>query len=182
MNTEYEVKILEINKEALIKKIINLGGFLIGNYNQKRYVYDLIPVNKNKWIRLRTNGIETTLTIKEIKKRTIDGTKELEIIVDDFERTNLLLEHLGFKNKGFQENNRSEYILDDIHIDFDKWPMIPEYVEFEGLDKKSVIKIIKKLGFKEKDCVTLAVADVYTKYGFDGKNLSNLSFKMEDKK
>ncbi|HOO68095.1 MAG TPA: CYTH domain-containing protein, partial [Bacilli bacterium] len=112
MDTEYEIRILEINKDEFIKKIVSLGAIHIGDFEQKRYVYDLIPEQESKWIRLRTNGKETTLTIKEIKSKTIDGTKELEIVVSDFEKTNSVLEQLGFKNKGYQENRRSEYILD----------------------------------------------------------------------
>ena len=62
MKTEYEIRILEIDKEEMIKKLENLGAKKIGEYNQKRYVYDLKPIEKEKWIRLRTNGINTTLT------------------------------------------------------------------------------------------------------------------------
>jgi adenylate cyclase class 2 len=180
MNTEYEIRILEINKEEFIKKIMSLGAKHIGDFEQKRYVYDVKPINPNKWIRLRTNGKDTTLTIKEIKSEKIDGTKELEVSVDDFDKTNLMLEDLGFKNKGFQENRRSEYILDDIHIDIDKWPMIPNYVELEGLNKDSVINMVNKLGYKIEDCVEYGVAAIYTHYGYDGPNLTNLSFDMEE--
>ena len=79
MNTEYEIRILEINREEFIKKIMSLGAKHIGDFDQKRYVYDVKPINPDKWIRLRTNGKNTTITIKELKKRSIDGTKELEI-------------------------------------------------------------------------------------------------------
>ncbi|HOP65987.1 MAG TPA: CYTH domain-containing protein [Bacilli bacterium] len=179
MNTEYEIRILGINKEEFVKKIKSMGAKHIGDFFPRRYVYDLIPKEEHKWLRLRTNGYDTTLTIKEIKKQSIDSTKELEITVDDFDKTNLLLESLGFKNKGYQENKRSEYILDNIHIDIDKWPMIPEYVELEGLNKKDVINIIKKLGYQEKDCVALGVSAIYTHYGYDGENLKDLNFDME---
>lgn len=180
MNTEYEIRILEINKEEFIKKIVSLGAKHIGDFDQKRYVYDVKPINPDKWIRLRTNGKNTTLTIKEVKKNSIDGTKELEISVDDFDKTNLILEELGYKNKGIQENRRSEYILDDIHIDIDKWPLVPTYVELEGLNEESVIKMINKLGYKEEDCTTMCVMDIYKHYGYDIDNMPNLSFNMEE--
>lgn len=179
MNIEYEIRILEINKEEFIKKIVSLGAKHIGDFDQKRYVYDFIPKIDNKWIRLRTNGKESTITIKELKKESIDGTKELEISVSDFEKTNLILEQLGFKSKGFQENKRSEYILDDIHIDIDKWPMIPTYVELEGLSEESVMNMVNKLGYKKEDCVEYGVSAIYDHYGYDGDNLTNLSFDME---
>ena len=66
MKTEYEIRVLEIDKEKLIDKLEELGAKKVGEFNQKRYVYDLNPVQENKWIRLRTNGKETTLTYKSI--------------------------------------------------------------------------------------------------------------------
>ena len=53
MKTEYEARILEINKEEFIKKLENLGATKVGDYIQKRYIYDFNPAIKGKWIRLR---------------------------------------------------------------------------------------------------------------------------------
>ena len=86
MKTEYEIRVLEINKEEIIKKLEELGAKENGSFEQKRYVYDLKPAENGKWIRLRTNGEVTTLTYKDIVSDTIDGTKEIEIEVEDFEK------------------------------------------------------------------------------------------------
>ena len=96
MKTEYEIRILEINKEEMIKKLEKLGATKKGKFNQKRYVYDLRPAEKGKWIRLRTNGRVTTLTYKDIVSNTIDGTKEVEFDVEDFNKAIEFLEKLGF--------------------------------------------------------------------------------------
>ncbi len=53
MKTEYEARILEINKEEFIKKLENLGATKVADYIQKRYIYDFNPAIKGKWIRLR---------------------------------------------------------------------------------------------------------------------------------
>ena len=87
MNTEYEVKILEINHDEMIKKLESLGAILVGEFEQRRYTYDFKPIEAHRWIRLRTNGKKTTLTIKDIKAESIDGTEELEIEVSNFEDT-----------------------------------------------------------------------------------------------
>lgn len=68
MNTEYEIRVLEIDKEKLIKKLEELGAEFKGDNEQKRYVYDIIPKEDGKWIRLRTNGRKTTLTYKKCSK------------------------------------------------------------------------------------------------------------------
>ena len=90
------------------------------------------PVEKDKWIRLRTNGNVTTLTYKNIVSNTIDGTKEVEFEVEDFNKANEFLERIGFKNRSYQENERIQYILSNVEIDIDSWPMIPTYMEIEG--------------------------------------------------
>ena len=91
-------------------------------------VYDIKPFKENKWIRLRTDGFKTTLTIKEYTSSKIDGVKELEIEVSDMEKTNLILEELGYKKRSVQENKRTRYILNDVEIDIDTWPYLKTFV------------------------------------------------------
>lgn len=167
MKTEYEVKILGINHAEMVGKLEDLGAELVGEYNQRRYVYDFIPAINNKWIRLRTNGKRTTLTIKEIKAEVIDGTRELEIEVSDFDITHNILREFGYREKAYQENKRIQYRLDGVEIDLDCWPMIPEYMEIDGNNEKEVLSILNKLGVDKKDACSLSVKSVYEKYGLD---------------
>ncbi len=177
MNIEYEARILEIDKDKLIKRLNKLNAKFVGEFNQKRYVYNIIPKADGKWLRLRTNGKKTTLTYKSVEKNSIDGTKELEIEVDNFENTNSLLELAGIKNKGYQENNRVQYVLDDVEIDIDTWPMIPTYVEIEGKSEESVLNIIKKLGINDKKITTLDVQSLYKEiYNIDITKIDILKF------
>ena len=181
MKTEYEVRVLEIDHDEMVKKLESLGAELQFDTLQQRYVYDFNPVIDSKWIRLRTNGIKTTLTIKDLNAKTIDGTKELEIEVDDFDKTNQILEELGYKNRGFQQNKRTQYILDGVDIDLDRWPLIPEYLEIEGENEQAIYDCLDKLGISKDKIVTLDVSSIYTHYGYDGDNLTNLNFEMEEK-
>ena len=50
MEKEIELRVYDIDKEELIKKIEKLNGKFINNYEQIRYVYDFNPVKENKWI------------------------------------------------------------------------------------------------------------------------------------
>lgn len=177
MNIEYEVRVLEIDKEKLISKLKSLGAEFKGEFNQKRYVYNTIPKQDGKWLRLRTNGEYTTLTFKSVEKATIDGTKEIEVKVEDFYKTHELLEAAGIKSKGYQENNRVQYILDGVEIDIDSWPLIPTYVEIEGKDEESVNNIISKLELDKNKITSLDVQSVYEKvYGIDISNIEVLKF------
>ncbi len=116
MHIEYEIRVLEIDKKEIIKKLESLKAKKVFNNLQQRYVYDFKPKEENRWLRLRTNGVKTTLTIKDVSKKSIDGTKELEIIVDDFEKTNMILKELGYIPKGYQENKRLQYNLNGVKL------------------------------------------------------------------
>ena len=176
MNTEIEVRILNINKDDLISKLENNNAKFIGDWLQVRYVYDFNPVQPNKWIRLRTNGITNTLTIKEVKDKTEYGTKELEIEVSSVEDTDKILEKLGYTKRSIQENKRIRYILNDVEIDIDTWPKLNTYVEFESNSLDKIKKVISLLGFDYNDAVTQDAQDIYMSLGYIQEDLNNLKF------
>jgi adenylate cyclase class 2 len=176
MKTEFEVKILEIDVNQIVKKLDKLGAKKIVERKMKRFVYDMVPKKENCWVRLRFDGIKTTLTIKEIHSNKIDGTKELEIVVDDFDTTNLILQKLGYRYKGYQENKRISYKLDDVEIEIDSWPKIPTYLEIEGKSIDAVQRMVKQLGFKISQTTSVSTTDVYKKYGIDIDSFKELKF------
>ena len=178
MHKEYECTVLEVNVDEFISKVEALGAKKVGDFHQKRFVYDFNPVKPGKWIRLRTNGTTTTLTIKEVVDvKKIGGTNELEVEVSDFENTNSILNELGYVARNFQENKRIQYILDDVEIDIDFWPMIPPYVEIEGKSDEDVKNMIKKLEINEEKVTTLDVTSIYNDiYNIDVLKIKDLHF------
>lgn len=182
MEKEIEIKLLEINEKEFVSKILKQGATKVGEFLQRRLVYDFNPVNPNKWIRLRTNGKVTTLTIKEIKnKNIIDGMEELEIVVEDFDKTNKILNQLGYKHRNYQENYRKVYLLNDTEICVDSWPFIPTYAEIEGKtiqDVLNVLELVKNYGKQ----TTLDVDSIYKKiYGIDMKQIKELKFEVNNR-
>lgn len=162
MNVEYELKVLEINVKEIEEKLISLGAIKLGDNLQRRYVYDLKPVNPHKWIRLRTNGVKTTLTIKEvIDNNSVGGTLEREIEVSDFENANEILKELDYLPKSYQENRRISYKFNDIEVDIDFWPMIPTYMEIEGKNEEDVMSFLEKLELKNPKTTTYSVDLIY---------------------
>lgn len=176
MKIEYESRILEVDNVSVIKKLEELNAKKVGEWNYVRYVYDTKPVNENKWIRLRTNGISTTLTYKEFNDATIDGTNELEIEVSDIEKTKEMLEILGYKYRSVQENKRIRYILNDVEIDIDSWPGIPSYIVVERKNEKEVNETINLLKTFGKEVTSLDVEGIYLKYGYKKEDLNYLKF------
>ena len=182
MKTEYEVRILEIDHEDMVKKLEALGAEFKFSALQQRYVYDFNPREENRWIRLRTNGTTTTLTIKDVRDVTIDGTTEQEVEVSDFNGTNEILETLGYKHRNFQQNKRTQYKLDGVEVDLDEWPLIPEYMEIEGESEEAVYQTLDKLGIPRERICTLDVTSVYEQYGIDVMKIADLKFEDGGKK
>ena len=180
MHTEIEERILEIDKDKIIKKLEELGATKAGEWFYKRYTYDFTPKRENQWLRLRTNGVETTLTYKNVETRELDGTKEFEIEVSDFEETNKMLEVLGYKYKNYQETKRIRYYLNDVEVDIDTWPMIPTYMELEGPSVEKV-KELEDLLEVDKSKITTLYADEIAEqiYGVNILAIKELKFKEE---
>ena len=178
MEKERELTILDIDVEDFINTLENLGAQKQGEFLQRRYVFDVKPVNPNKWIRLRTNGKKTTLTIKEIKdKNSIEGTNELEITVDDFDKTNEMLNELGYQSRNYQENYRRVYLLENTEISIDSWPLIPTYAEIEGKTNEDVEKVLKLVNNKDYKVTTFDVESIYREiYGIDIMKVKELKF------
>lgn len=181
MHIEYEVRVLEINIEKIEKKLKEVGAKFEWDHLQKRYTYDFEPVNPGKWVRIRTNGEKTTLTIKDVVSSKIDGTKELEIEVDDFEHTNLILNELGYQPKACQENRRRQYTLNGVEIDIDSWPLIPTYLEIEGPSEKAVYDTIALLGLEDAKVTSKDVNSIYLDYGHDISQIFELKLEEERK-
>lgn len=170
MKTEYEIRVLEIDHDNIVKQLEKLGATKVFEAMQERIVYDFEPVNPHSWIRLRTNGIKTTLTIKEVNKKTIDGTKETEIEVSSFKIANELMNKLGYKARTYQQNYRVQYILGGVEIDLDRWPLIPEYMEIEGSSIDEVNKVLEMLDIDKTKVTELDVTSIYEHYGYESIN------------
>lgn len=178
---ENEVRILEIDVRTWIQMLENMGAEKVGDWFQKRKIYDVNPISSKKWLRLRTNGETTTLTIKEICDNSkIDGMREVEIEVSDFDKTSLLLEELGFIPRNYQENTRIRYNYEDIEIDIDAWPMIPTYVEIEGKSVESVLNFLKQISYDESFKTTMDVESIYRHYGIELNDYPNLTMEREN--
>ncbi len=179
MKIEYEVHILDINVKEIVSKLNKIGAKKIAERNQRRYVYDLGIDDDNglgKWIRLRDNGEKITLAVKEISHKGIDGTKEHEVEVKDFEETNKLLNSIGFFARAYQENKRISYVFDGVEIEIDSWPKIPTFLEIEGKSEEDVKRVVELLGFKFDELVHYGVNDIYHHYGINIKDFKELKF------
>lgn len=95
------------------------------------------------------------------------------------EKTNLILEKLGYKKRSVQENKRTRYILNDVEIDIDTWPYLKTFVEFESKSKEKIYDVLKLLDIDIKNTTTKIADDFYYDIGFTKEMLNDLRFKEE---
>ena len=165
---EIEVKIFNINKKELEKKLISLGAKKIFEKELDALLFESKGKKLNKTIRLRKEGKKVFFTTKShVKSKRTKIREEYEIEVSDFEETKKILESLNFSPKLRLVKIRTSYKLGNTHFEFDKYKgkhnFIPEFLEIESPSEEKIYKYAKLLGFKEKDCKPWSIFDIIEK-------------------
>ena len=183
---EIEVKFLNIDPIAIQEKLKNIGANKIGEYFYRRRVFDYPDLRLDKqgaWIRLRDEGDKITLTFKQRLGITAhDGTasdksmEEVEIIVDDFDKTTTLLEKFGFTEKFYQENKRIRWVKNNIEFDIDTWPKLKPYLEIEAGSWEEIDDAIKILGLNMDDKKIFSTNQIYKLDGINELDYKRITF------
>ncbi|MEI6237389.1 MAG: class IV adenylate cyclase [Candidatus Saccharibacteria bacterium] len=168
MQTEIEAKFLNIDKDKIRAKLIKLGAKLQHPERlMSRAMFDYPDWRLEKiggWIRVRNEGNKITLSYKQLNNRTLHGTKEMTVIVDDFNTTCELFKTIGLEQKSYQETKRESWKLRKIEIEIDEWPWIPPFIEIEAKSEKEVKDMAAKLGFDWKEALHGSVEIVYQQH------------------
>lgn len=150
MQTEIEAKWLNIDLDLMRKKLESIGAVLVQPERlMTRSVFDYSDKRLAKnggWVRVRNEGNKTTLSYKQLNDRTLHGTKEISVVVDDFDKTCNFLKSIGLKSKSFQETKRESWKLGNVEIELDTWPWIPSFIEIEAGNENDLKNIASKLG------------------------------------
>lgn len=173
---EHEAKILNIDVDAVREKLKSIGAKEVATYQYARYVFETIPASKGRWVRLRTDGVNTSLTVKEITDDTITGTSEWEVAVDNFETTLEIIKKMGLAPKGYQENKRELYKVNDVEVSIDYWPMLKPYLEIEGKDGASVELVAEMLGYPKVELDSRNTKALYRDIGVELDDIKDLKF------
>lgn len=168
MTTEIEVKFLNIHPDSFRKILKEKGAKLIHSERlMRRMTFDYPDARLEKvggWVRVRDESDRVTLSYKQLIDRTIKGTKEILVTVDDLEKTCDLLAAIGLKNKSYQETKREEWLFDGVEITIDTWPWIPTFVELEGATEKAIKEAVAKLGLNWSNALHGSVENAYRTY------------------
>jgi adenylate cyclase class 2 len=168
MNTEIEIKFLDIDRNVIQKKLTSIGAVRIHPEQQmRRKVYDYPDERLRKiggWIRVRDEGDKITLSYKQLNDRSLHGTKEITVSVNDFADTCKLLETIGLTPKSYQETKREKWLHGKSEITIDTWPWIPPFIEIESSSEDELRTLVTKLGFNWTKGLHGSVETAYQKY------------------
>lgn len=155
MKSEIEAKFLDIDHNEIRKKLKDLGARLEKPQRTMRRVTIDTPYmkTKNAFIRIRDEGDRITITYKQFDQLSVDGAKEIEIVVSHFEESIALFSAAGLPHGSYQESKRETWQLGNAEIVLDTWPWLKPYIEIEGVNIRTVKSTAKSLGFKWKNAV-----------------------------
>lgn len=185
---EIEVKFLDIDIDMLTKKLVSLGAVKKFEVVMKRKVFDFPgwPMSKEgAWLRVRDEGSKVTMSFKKrlgISDKGDKGMEEVEVVVSDFEDACEMLLKIGMVVKFYEENKRSEYELDGVKIDIDRWPLLKPYVEIEGDSWEDVENISNKLGFSWEERKIMSTWQIYKMEGIDEGEYEKMTFEEQKKR
>ncbi|MGW4273783.1 class IV adenylate cyclase [Streptomyces seoulensis] len=184
MKHEYEAKFLDIDVAALQDRLTGLGAArALPRTLLTRKIFENDALDNNQWVRLRDEGVRSTLTLKQVTdSSTIDGTTEIETEVTDLHAMADILRRIGLREVRYQENYREEWRLGEVAFDFDTWPGLPTFVEIEGPDEASVRQAAALLGLDYAEARFGSVDEIYkSEAGRDILAESTLLFSEEEK-
>lgn len=166
MQTEIEVKFLNVNHEEIRGKLTSLDGKCIQPMRMMRRVVIDFPdrrmqAKQDGWIRIRDEGDKVTLTYKQTTEHEFGGAKEIEVVVSDYQKTIGIFQAAGMIIHTDQETKRETWRVDSVDVVLDEWPWLDPYIEVEGTSKKAVKDVSNKLGFDWKDAVFGSVTTAY---------------------
>ncbi len=168
METELEAKFLDIDSHEIREKLLRHGATMIYPERlMRRRNFDFPDRRLYKiggWVRVRDEGDRVTLAYKRTVNDGLDGTKELEISVDDFDKITGFLLELGLEQKSYQETKREKWDLDGVEVTIDSWPWVPSFAEIEGKSESALRDAAEKLGLDWGSAMHGGVAPVYCRY------------------
>lgn len=163
MNTEIEVKFLRVTHDDVRAKLREIGAVCESPMRlMRRVTFDNAAMKaKNGWIRVRDEGDKVTMGYKQTDSLNIDGTKEIETTVGDFETAVAIFKQLEIDGGSFQESKRESWRFGDTQIELDEWPWLEPFIEIEAPNEQLVRDMAAKLGFDMRQAVSGDVMAAY---------------------
>lgn len=172
MQSEIEVKFLNVSFDDIRTKVAALGGKCKTPMRLMRRVAienDFMRTGKDAFLRVRDEGDKVTFTYKQFDSLSVDGAKEIEVEVSDYDKTVAILAQAGLPAYTSQQTKRETWHLGKVEIMLDEWPWLQPYIEIEGESEEVLRQVANQLGFDWEDAV---FGDVMAAYRAEYPHLS----------
>lgn len=168
MSTEIEATFLEVDHEALRRKLSELGAELVAPERlMRRTMFDYPDLRLDKraaWIRVRDEGEKVTISYKQRHAETIDGMQEIELQVQSYDEACAFFKAIDLVVKSVQETKRENWRYKGCEVSLDTWPHIPPYAEVEGNSQEDVQSVSEELGFSWSEALFDSADAIYQRY------------------
>lgn len=171
MKHEIEAKFLDVHHDEIRRRLQEAGATCVQPMRLMRRVVIETPelLTNSAFLRVRDEGNRVTITYKQIDSLKIDGVKEIETTVGDFDAVIEILSRAGLPFNSLQESKRETWHIDGAEVLLDEWPWLQPYVEIEADDESSVQTTAARLGFSWNQAV---FGDVMTAYRHEYPHLT----------
>lgn len=188
---EVELKVRNIDKEEIIKKIINLGATRVFSGKVIDFRYDTPDRDlsrQGKALRIRQKGSHIYLNLKGKKKskESIIGRDEIGVKISNFKTMQRILNELGYIKIFELIKYRIEYRLGDINFDIDEYVGLDPILEIESDSYEKVKEYVKILEIEEQDIGRVYIREILeakktmsAKEFFQKKHKSNLKYQYK---
>lgn len=155
---EVEVKTACKDREGLTKKVLAMGGRLLGRYAQSDVYYahpcrDFATTDKALRIRSQKGLVQMHYKGPKLDKDT-KTREELGILIQDADAMDGILDRLGFRPVHTVRKDRETYVLDGVEVCIDAVEGLGTYVELESqgddvdLEKDRILGLMERLGLE----------------------------------
>ncbi len=179
MDNEIEAQFLDINKDEIRERLAGAGAKCVKpEVLMRRIVFD--TGRPHTFARVRDEGAgKIVMTYKNVSDdKSIMGTKEVNLVIDNYENGVMFMRGCGLEEKAEQESLRETWVYDgglgEVEICIDTWPWIPTFIEIEGPSEEAVWKTAEVLGLDKSMAKFGSVDTTYEHYyGIDPDVINN---------
>lgn len=171
---EREVKVLNIDKDEIEKKLIKLGAVLLKDEEQVNIRFDtgdnFLRKTYNGYLRIRRTknlldgSTKNTLTFKKsVSRDKVRVNEETETEISHFEETEKILQTLGYIRKRPGYKHRRSFLYENIVFEIDTWDeyTYPKpYLEIEVSNEDDLEKAIELLNLDRTQITTKSIDEL----------------------
>ena len=178
MSHEIETKVLDIDAEAVMRQLAELGAKKVLDTRLFVTWYHFKGVKKGKdpwFLRIRSDSAgvhEVTWKAKSDILGTARKHKEINFKIGEPEKLGDLFSELGLEAYAHQEKDRTSFVYKEWRFDLDQYPGMPPFLEIEGTSEEHVKEAMNLLGIgKNKTWAKGERLLIQEVYGLDWYNM-----------